>query len=88
MCKMFGRRVATAAQARKIMKVGVWYKSVDETLQALGMPPNPVDYNVGLQRWETDGKLRTGVVGSDSHPIAACLTPPAGAVTAASRARP
>ncbi|MFZ3332325.1 MAG: 3-keto-5-aminohexanoate cleavage protein [Candidatus Acidiferrales bacterium] len=87
-CKMFGRRVATAAQARKIMKVGVWYKSVDETLQALGMPPNPVDYNVGLQRWETDGKLRTGVVGSDSHPIAACLTPPAGAVTAASRARP
>ena len=87
-CKMFGRRVATAAQARKIMKVGVWYNSVEETLQALGMPPNPVDYNVGLQRWETDGKLKTGVVGSDSHPVAACLVPPAGAVAAAARLKP
>lgn len=87
-CKLFGRRVATAAQARQIMKVGVWYNSVDETLKALGMPPNPVDYNAGLQRWETDGKLKTGVVGSDSHPVAACLAPPAGAVTAASLAKP
>ena len=86
-CKMFGRRLATAAQARKIMKVGVWYNSVDETLQALGMSPNPVDYNAGLQVWETDGKLRAGVVGSDSHPVAACLAPPAGAVAAAARAK-
>src|SRR5271170_1297665 len=75
-CKRFGRRVATAAQARKIMKIGVTYNSIEETLQALGMPPNPVDYNVGLQKWETDGKLKRGVVGSDSHPIAACLMPP------------
>jgi uncharacterized protein (DUF849 family) len=86
-CKMFGRRVATAQEARKIMKVGVWYNSVEETLKALGMPPNPVDYSVGLQRWETDGKLRTGVVGSDSHPVAACLAPPAGATAAAARAK-
>jgi len=86
-CKTFGRRVATAEQARKIMRVGVWYNSVDETLQALGMPPNPVDYNVGLQRWETDGRLRAGVVGSDSHPVAACLAPPAGAVAAAAAIR-
>jgi uncharacterized protein (DUF849 family) len=87
-CKQFGRRVATAQQAREIMRVGVWYNSVDETLKALGMPSNPVDYNVGLQLWETDGKLRTGVVGSDSHPVAACLAPPTGAVAAASRAKP
>jgi uncharacterized protein (DUF849 family) len=86
-CKMFGRRVATAEQARNIMKVGVWYDSAEETLKALGMPPNPVDYNVGLQFWETDGKLRTGVVGSDSHPIAACLVPPVGATAAAARAK-
>jgi uncharacterized protein (DUF849 family) len=86
-CKMFGRRVATAEQARKIMKVGVWYNSAEETLKALGMPPNPVDYNVGLQFWETDGKLRAGVVGSDSHPIAACLVPPVGATVAAARAK-
>jgi uncharacterized protein (DUF849 family) len=86
-CKMFGRRVATAKEAREIMKVGVWYNSVDETLKALGMPPNPVDYHAGLQLWETDGKLRTGVVGSDSHPVAACLVPPAGAVAAAAALR-
>ena len=86
-CELFGRRVATAEQARKIMKVGVWYNSVEETLQALGMPPNPTDYNVGLQLWETDGRLRAGVVGSDSHPIAACLVPPAGAAAAAARAK-
>jgi hypothetical protein len=66
------------------MKIGVWYNSVDETLQALGMPSNPVDYNVGLQLWETDGKKKAGVLGSDSHPIAACLVPPEGAVRAAS----
>jgi uncharacterized protein (DUF849 family) len=87
LCKMFGRRVATAEQARKIMKIGVMYNSVDETLKALGMPPNPIDYNVGLQRWETDGKLSRGVVGSDSHPIAACLVPPVGVATAAARAK-
>jgi hypothetical protein len=80
--KEFGRKVATAEEARKIMKVGVWYNSVEETLQHLGMPPNPTEYNPGFQVWETDGKLRTGVVGSDSHPVAYCMVPPdqAGAV--------
>ena len=29
----FGRKVATADEARKIMKIGVWYDSVEETLQ-------------------------------------------------------
>jgi hypothetical protein len=32
----FGRKVATAEEAREIMKVGVWYDSVEETLQNLG----------------------------------------------------
>jgi uncharacterized protein (DUF849 family) len=82
LCKQFGRRVATPAQARKIMKVGVWYNSVEETLTNLGMAPNPVDYNVGLQPWETDGKLQGSVIASDSHPIAACMIPPAPAVSA------
>ncbi len=75
-CKEFGRKVATADEARKIMKVGVWYNSVDETLQHLGLPPNPTSHNPGFQVWETDGKLKTGVVGSDSHPIAYCMVPP------------
>ena len=36
----FGRKIATAEEAREIMKIGVWYDSVDETLKNLGMPPN------------------------------------------------
>ena len=72
--------MATAAQARKIMKVGVWYNSIEDTLSALGMPPNPVDYNKGIQHWETDGKIHSSVISSDSHPVAACMIPPATAV--------
>ena len=50
------------------MKVGVWYNSVDETLQHLGLPPNPTEYNPGFLLWETDGKLKTGVVGKRFAP--------------------
>jgi uncharacterized protein (DUF849 family) len=76
LAKEFGRKIATAEEAQKIMKVGVWYSSVDETLQHLGLPPNPTAYNPGFLLWETDGKLHKGVVGSDSHPIAYCMVPP------------
>jgi hypothetical protein len=31
--EQFGRKVASADEAREIMKIGVWYDSVDETLQ-------------------------------------------------------
>jgi uncharacterized protein (DUF849 family) len=75
-CKEFGRKVATAEEARQMMKVGVWYNSVDETLKHLGLPPNPTTYKPGFQVWETDGKLTRGVIGSDSHPIAYCMVPP------------
>ena len=70
LAKEFGRKVATAEEARKMMKIGVWYNSVEETLQNLGLPPNPTEYNPGFLLWETDGKLTKGVVGSNSHPIA------------------
>jgi uncharacterized protein (DUF849 family) len=80
----FGRKVATADEARKIMKVGVWYDSVEETLQNLGLPPNPTEFNPGFLLWETDGKLKRGVVGSDSHPIAYCMVPPEQAAAAQS----
>jgi uncharacterized protein (DUF849 family) len=83
LAKEFGRKVATADEARKIMKVGVWYDSVDETLRHLGLPPNPTEYNPGFLLWETDGKKTAGVVGSDSHPIAYCMVPPDAARTAA-----
>jgi uncharacterized protein (DUF849 family) len=35
-----GRDVASADDARRIMKIGTWYDSVDETLRHLGMTPN------------------------------------------------
>jgi hypothetical protein len=82
LCKQFGRRAATAEEARKIMKVGVWYNSVEETLSALGMAPNPVAYNKGIQHWETDGKIHSSVISSDSHPVAACMMAPSTAVAA------
>jgi hypothetical protein len=40
MARELGRDVATADDARRIMKIGTWYDSVDETLQALGMSSN------------------------------------------------
>ena len=56
LAERFGRKIATAEEARKIMKIGVWYNSVDETLQNLGMPPNARDDDRGFMVWETDGK--------------------------------
>jgi len=35
-----GRDVASAKEARELYRIGVSYDSVDETLRALGMPPN------------------------------------------------
>ena len=75
LAKEFGRKVATAEEARKIMKVGIWYNSVEETLKNNGMPPNPTEYNPGFLTWATDGKLQP-VVGGDSHPIASCMITP------------
>lgn len=81
-CKSFGRKIATAEEARKICKVGVWYNSVEETLQNNGMPPNPSEFNPGFLTWPTDGKKAAAVIGGDSHPIAACMVPPPQAVAA------
>jgi hypothetical protein len=40
MARELGRDVATADDARRIMKIGTWYDSVDQTLAELGMSPN------------------------------------------------
>ena len=85
LAKEFGRKVATAEEARRIMKVGTWYNSVEETLQNNGMPPNPTRYNPGFLTWPTDGKIKPAVLGGDSHPIAACMIAP-GPVRAAQAA--
>ena len=53
-----GRKVASADEARKIMKVGVWYDSVEDTLARLGLPPNRAEGQKGFLSYApTDGKL-------------------------------
>ena len=74
--EMFGRKVASADEAREIMKIGVWYDSVDETLQNLGLPPNREAGEPGFMVWETDGKKSVAHSMSDSHPMAYCMAPP------------
>jgi len=55
--EQFGRKVATAEEARQIMKVGVWYDNVEETLFKLGLPPNRAEGYKGFLAYDTDGKL-------------------------------
>lgn len=76
LAEQFGRKVATADEAREIMKIGVWYKSADETLRNLGLPPNREAGEPGFMVWETDGKKSVAHVMSDSHPMAYCMAPP------------
>jgi uncharacterized protein (DUF849 family) len=54
--EQFGRKVATADEARKQMKLGVWYDSVEETLRNLGLPPNRPEGRTGFLTYETDGR--------------------------------
>jgi uncharacterized protein (DUF849 family) len=62
-----GRKVATADEARQILKIGTWYNTPDETLAALGLPPNRKGGQLGFIVQETDGKLHAPTVGSDGH---------------------
>ena len=68
--KELGRKVATADEARQILKIGTWYESPEETLANLGLPPNRKDGQLGFIVKETDGRLHPSVGGSDGHPIA------------------
>jgi hypothetical protein len=46
----FGRPIATARQARAILKLGVFYETADETLAANGFAPNRNGGNQGFLR--------------------------------------
>jgi hypothetical protein len=76
LCREFGREVATAEQARAMMKIGVWYDSVEQTLRELGLPPNRRDGKQGFLVYDTDGKKTIAKTGGDSHPMAYCMVPP------------
>jgi len=62
--------VASGDQARDMLKLGVSYNSVEETLESLGLPPNRKNGQLGFIIKETDGKLRTATAGSDGHAFA------------------
>ena len=57
MAEQFGRKVATAEEARKMMQIGVWYDTVEETLFKLGLPPNRPEGYTGFLAYDTDGRL-------------------------------
>ncbi|GFE85172.1 BKACE family enzyme [Steroidobacter agaridevorans] len=71
MAELIGRPIATAAQTRAMLKIGVTYKTTEETLSNLGLPPNREDGNAGFHVHVTDGKLPSKrMVGSDGHMVA------------------
>jgi uncharacterized protein (DUF849 family) len=76
--KEVGREVATPEDARAIMKIGTWYNSPDETLLALGLPPNRKDSQIGFIGYgkDAEGLHRFGVHAADAHPMAYCAMPP------------
>jgi uncharacterized protein (DUF849 family) len=73
LAEAYGRKVATADEARAIMKIGTWYDSPEETLLNLGLPPNRKEGEAGFLTWETSGKHGLAAAASDSHPMAYCL---------------
>ncbi|HEX4233362.1 MAG TPA: 3-keto-5-aminohexanoate cleavage protein [Caldimonas sp.] len=46
----FGREVATGKEAREILKIGVFYDTIEETLAANGFAPNPKGRQQGYLR--------------------------------------
>jgi uncharacterized protein (DUF849 family) len=57
MARELGREIATADDARRIMKIGTWYKTPNETLFNLGLPPVREEGERGFLTYETTGRL-------------------------------
>ncbi len=70
LARELGREVASGDDARRILKIGTWYDSVEETLTSLGLPPNRKGGELGFVVKSTGGKLRPPVQSSDGHLIA------------------
>ena len=52
-----GRPIATPEETRRILKLGTWYDTPDETLFNLGLPPNRDEGERGFLTYDTDGRL-------------------------------
>ena len=70
MAREIGRDVATPEQARQMLKIGVTYKTTEETLANLGLPPNREAGQQGFLVYKTDGTHREPVLASDGHYVA------------------
>jgi uncharacterized protein (DUF849 family) len=71
MAREIGRDIATPEQTRQMLKIGVTYKSTEETLANLGLPPNRESGQQGFIVHKTDSISRQPVVaGSDGHLLA------------------
>jgi uncharacterized protein (DUF849 family) len=68
MSEQHGRKVANTDEARKIMKVGTWYNTVEETLFNLGLPPNRAEGQKGFLAYDTDGRLPKAGEAAKSNP--------------------
>jgi hypothetical protein len=67
MAKELGRAIATPEQARQMLKIGVSYKSTEETLANLGLPPNRQPGNMGFLVHKTDGRFHPAAQGGCGH---------------------
>ena len=70
LARELGRDIATGEDARRIMKIGTWYQTPDETLYNIALPPNRKDGQLGFVNYQTDGKLHEHPFASDSHSLA------------------
>jgi uncharacterized protein (DUF849 family) len=61
MADELGRPIATAEETKRLLKLGEWYETPDETLYQLGLPPNREDGQRGFLTYPTDGRLHAPV---------------------------
>jgi hypothetical protein len=67
MAKELRRPIATPEQAHQMLKIGVSYKSTEETLANLGLPPNRHPGSMGFLVHETDGRFHPAAQGGCGH---------------------
>ena len=67
LAKELGRAIATPEQAHQMLKIVVTYKSTEETLANLGLPPNRKPGNMGFMVHETDGRFHPAAQGGCGH---------------------
>ena len=63
-----GRDIATGDDARRILKIGTWYDTVEETLFNVGLPPNRTEGQRGFLVYDTDGQLPKAAAAAPSDP--------------------